>query len=262
VNVETETPGLDRRPASALPGSALSRARGWLAVAGLLAGIAAFGAGEAVYELIPAKKVQQKIMGQTVVAPTPETSGVASTQNAALTFGLLGVCLGGLVGAAGGLARRSTIAMLGAGVFGSLIGSAMAALLSFAMLPVISHLQPYHPEYELAFSMLSHGLIWGLIGAAAGLAFGVGLGGWRLVLGGLVAGFAGALLGSIVFDLIGAALFPLANTGEPISTTWPSRLVARIAVTVGCAAIVILSLPRDLRAGAAQSSEVSVQPLS
>jgi hypothetical protein len=77
-----------------------------------VAGLAAFGAGEAIYELIPAKKFKINTMGTTAVGPTHETTRIADTRNAALTFGVLGLCLGGCLGMAGGLARRSTSAAL------------------------------------------------------------------------------------------------------------------------------------------------------
>ena len=69
----------------------------------------------------------------------------------------------------------------------------------------------------------------------------------------LAAGFAGAVLGTIAFDLIGAAVFPLASTAEPISTTWPSRLLARMLVAVGTAAIIMVSLSSALPRGPRRS---------
>lgn len=248
------------RPAQPTAGPALNRARIWLALAGLLAGLAAFGAGEAVYKLVPAEKVKQTIMGQTLYAPTGPTTIVADTRNAALAFGILGVCLGGFLGAAGGLARRSAIATLGAGLLGALLALAIAVLGSFAMLPFIMDVQPYHPEYELLLSIAAHAALWGLPGAAAGLAFGVGLGHRGSILRGVAGGFAGAVLGTVVFDVIGAAIFPLAGTAEPISATWPSRLFARLAVTLGCAALAIVSLPGEKPVASRQVSEVLIEP--
>jgi uncharacterized membrane protein len=221
----------------------LSRARWWLGLAGLVAGLVAFGIGEMIYELIPAKKVAIPTMGQIVIAPSVETSNVAATRNGALTFGVLGVCLGGFLGIAGGLARRSASASVVAGLLGSILGLALAAGACFALLPFFLKTLPNHPDYDLLLSMIMHGSIWGLTGAAAGLAFAVGLGGRRLLGRALAAGFAGAVLGAIAFDLIGGLLFSLANTGQPISTTWPTRLMARLMVTVTTATVVILLLP-------------------
>ena len=98
-----------------------------------------------------------------------------------------------------------------------------------------------------------HGLIWGLLGASAGLAFAVGLGEPRLCGKVLTAGFVGAVLGTVAFELIGGVAFPMAETGEPISETWATRLMARLLVTVGTALIVILLLPDRARAPSAPS---------
>ena len=222
-----------------------------------MAGLTAFGAGEVVYELIPAKLVESKIMGQTTMSPSAQTVAVAVVRNAALAFGLLGVCLGGFLGAAGGLARRSASAIFGAGVLGAILGLATAALASFGLLPYFLDAQPYHPEYEMILSVLMHAAIWGVTGAAAGLAFAVGLGDRRLLLRAIAAGFVGAVLGAIVFDLVGAAIFPLASTEQPISTTWPSRLLARLLVTVTSVAVVMMFLSGPLSAGEQQSIEVA-----
>ena len=91
--------------------------------------------------------------------------------------------------------------------------------------------------------MAMHGLTWGLAGLAGGLAFAVGLGQPRLLLRVTLAGLAGGMLGAVAFDAVGAYLFPLAETGDPVSATWPSRLVARLWVTAATAACVIMVLP-------------------
>ncbi len=221
----------------------INRARWWLALGGLVAGLVAFGVGELVYELIPAKKVEIPTMGQIVIAANVETSNVATVRNGALTFGVLGVCLGGFLGIAGGMARRSTSAAVVAGLAGSSLGLVLAAAASLALLPFFLKTLPAQPDYELILSMIMHGSIWGLTGAAAGLAFSVGLGERKLLGRALAAGFAGAVLGTIAFELIGGGLFPFANTGQPISTTWPTRLMARLMVTVATAVALILILP-------------------
>jgi hypothetical protein len=89
---------------------------------------------------------------------------------------------------------------------------------------------------------LTHGLIWGLLGALAGMAFAIGLGDRRLLGRALTAGFLGAVLGTVVMELIGAAFFASAATVNPISETLPTRLMARLLVTIGTAAGLILLL--------------------
>ncbi len=220
----------------------LGRMRGLLAVGGLLAGLLAFGVGEAVYDLIPAASMTQHALGLTRVTPTLATEIVAAARNGALAFGVLGLFLGGCLGLAGGLARRSWFAVA-AGGLGSVLGFAAGVGASLALLPFCIASRIRYPDNELVVSFLMHGAIWGLLGALAGLAFAVGLGERPLWVRALTAGFAGALVGAVAFDLIGAVAFPGAMTDDPISRTWVTRLMARLLVTVATAAAVSLVLP-------------------
>ncbi len=220
----------------------LGRTRGLLAVAGLLAGLLAFGVGEAVHDLIPTASVTQHALGLTKVTPTVATETVAAARNGAMAFGVLGLFLGGCFGLAGGLARRSSFAVA-AGGLGSVLGFAAGVGASLALLPFCIASRIRYPENELVISFLMHGAIWGLLGALAGLAFGVGRGERPLWVRALTAGFAGALVGAVAFDLIGAVAFPGARTDDPISRTWVTRLMARLLVTVATAAAVSLVLP-------------------
>lgn len=220
----------------------LGRTRGLLAVGGFLAGLLAFGVGEAVYDLIPAKSVTQHALGLTKVSPTLATETVAATRNGALAFGVLGLFLGGCLGLAGGLARRSSVAVA-AGGLGSVLGFAAGVGASLALLPFCIASRFRYPENDLLISFLMHGAIWGLLGAVAGLAFAIGLGERNLWVRALTAGLAGALVGAVAFDLIGAVAFQGAKTDDPISRTWVTRLMARLLVTVATAAAVSLVLP-------------------
>ena len=220
-----------------------------VAAAGLLAGLIAFGAGEAVYNVIPAQGVLQKIMMSNidVMIPSQETENVAATKNGALTFGLLGMCLGGFLGMAGGLARRSTSATVTAGVLGAVLTSVLGAGISLLLLPYCLKAQLDHTDNDLIIALIMHGLIWGPVGAVAGLAFAVGLGERRLMVHALTASLVGAVLGTVAFELIGAAFFSSSETVNPISVTWPTRLMARLLVTTGTAVALamILVVPRD-----------------
>jgi hypothetical protein len=221
----------------------LKRARWSVALAGLLAGLAAFGVGEIVFDLIPTDKEQVNTLGTLSMVPTAKTTSKAGTRNGALTFGLLGVCLAGSLGMAGGLARRSVSAMLAAGLLGAILGLAAGAGVSFAVLPLFFRLEPVYADYDLILSMIMHASIWGVTGAAAGLAFAAGLADRRLYGRAVLAGLVGAVIGAFAFELIGVVVVPLGSTGQPISTTWPSRLMARLLVTLATAAFVVLLLP-------------------
>ena len=155
---------------------------------------------------------------------------------------MLGLFLGGCLGLAGGLARRSLFAVA-AGGLGSVLGFAAGVGASLALLPFCIAARIRYPDNELVISFVMHGAIWGVFGALAGLAFAVGLGERPLWVRALTAGFAGALVGAVAFDLIGAVAFPGAMTDDPISRTWVTRLMARLLVTVATAAAVSLVLP-------------------
>jgi hypothetical protein len=220
-------------------------ARWLVALAGLLAGLAAFGIGEAAYNCIPPRLTLQNTMGRMLMAVNQADAAAAETRNAALAFAILGGCLAGLLGVAGGLARRSGATTAAAGLLGLLIGAGVAAGVSLATLPSFTYARLTYSDYEMVFSMVMHGGIWGLSGAVAGLAFaaGQGLDDRRFLVLAPIAGFIGAVIGALAFELVGAGLFPLAYTGDPVSADWPSRLTARMLVALGTAAGVILCLP-------------------
>jgi hypothetical protein len=219
------------------------RARWLLVLAGLLSGLAAFAIGEFTHDLIPTEKVKQNLMGSIVMAPDRTTTAVAWTRNGAITFGVLGLCLGAGLGVAGGLARRTRSGAVAGGLVGSVLGAALGAGVSFALLPLFIDAQFLHFEYDLQISMAMHGLLWGLLGAVGGLAVAVGMSDYGRSAQALLAGLVGSVLGSVAYDIMGAVLFSGADTDEPISETWPTRLLASLLVTIGAAVAVALSLP-------------------
>lgn len=255
-----EAPAEEQAVASHEAEDRVSRARWLAALGGLVAGLASFGIGEALYQWIPAQEFTSITMGVTVRSVTGATLAVAAMRNAALAFGVLGLCLGGCLGIAGGLARRAAGEAGAAGLLGSILGAALGGGAAFATLLYLLNLQIMYPNYEVLISIAMHGLPWGLAGASAGLAFAVGLGQWRLLGLATTAGFVGAVLGAIAFDFIGAGFFPLAGTGDPISSTWPTRLLARFLVTVATAVAVMLILPGPAPAQPASRPEVGTPP--
>jgi hypothetical protein len=199
--------------------------------AGLAAGLIAWLGGEAVYDWF--KPPDELLHGANIVR-SPELAReqtIALIKNATLAFGLLGAVLGLVLGAAGGVARCSLRSGVIAAVIGLVAGGAVGAGLAQALVPIAAGDLVMVSE-SLVFALLIHGAIWSAIGAAGGLAFGIGLGGRKAALQAAVGGLLGAFLGTIVYDLLGAVVAPLAQTGAPLSTTWATRLLARVAVTV------------------------------
>ncbi len=195
------------------------RARWLLLVAGLLAGLVAFAIGEKTHDLVQAEKVKKNLMGNTILEPTEATNLVAATRNAAATFGVLGLCLGASLGIAGGLARRSIGGALAGGLAGALLGLASGAGVTWAILPRFIAARDYYFDYDLVISVGMHMLLWGLLGAGAGLAFVVGLRRYRLGASAFIAGLIGAALGAVAYDIIGAVLFsartPTSRSPQP-----------------------------------------------
>ncbi len=169
----------------------------------------------------------------------------ASAKNGAVAFGALGSLLGAAMGLAGGVARRSVIASLVGMLAGLILGALAGALPSFAIMPWYwNHRNDELVMTSLTVPLLIHAGLWSGAGLAAGLAFGMGSGfkGRRLV-GVLLAGLAGAVVGTIVYEFLGGLLFPMARTVEPFSATPGTRLLARICVAGFIGLGVILSLP-------------------
>ncbi len=262
--------GLDvRESTTTMPGAGsvgswpwFGRARVLAIIGGLLAGLVAFTIGEGIHEIIPTEKVQRDLMGSKIWVPTRATSTEAARKNGALIFGVLGVCLGIGMGTAGGLARRSATGTFAGATLGAVLGLALGAGVSWASLSWFITTRLDNTDYDIIISLCMHGLIWGLLGASAGLAFAVGLGEPRLLGKELMAGLVGAVLGTVVFEVIGAVAFPMAETDEPISETWTTRLMARLLVTLGTALVVVLLLPepRPRAADAHRPAEPVPQP--
>ena len=84
---------------------------------------------------------------------------------------------------------------------------------------------------DLILAILIHGGNWSVIGAAAGAAFGIGLGDWGRALRALLGGLLGAVAGVLVYEVVGGVAFPLDGTADPLSATWGTRLFARLALT-------------------------------
>jgi len=93
------------------------------------------------------------------------------------------------------------------------------------------------------------------VGAAGGLAFGIGLGGRDRWVKSLVGGLLGAALGTVAYEVIGAVAFPTDKTELPISLSPRTRamlhlLVAVMAATGSALALGLSSTRRSTEAPA------------
>src|SRR5205085_1057995 len=85
-------------------------------------------------------------------------------------------------------------------------------------------------------ALLTHGGIWIATGAAAGLAFGLGLGGAARIARSLFGAILGAALATVIYEFAGAVVFPVAETFRPTAVAWPPRLLAHLCVALGISA--------------------------
>jgi hypothetical protein len=218
--------------------------------AGVVAGLAAWLGGEVCRDLIKARRHAVNSKGIILNVVSPRDQDLADARNAGLAFAWLGAVLGACLGAAGGLARRSGRAAMSAAFFGSVVGAVACAALSLAFLPLYDayrHRNPDEASRDLIFPLLVHAGVWSAAGAAGGAAFGLGMGKRgsmsRAVLGGLV----GAAIAAAVYELIGVVAFPDAGTTRFVSLTWPTRLLARLAVgtLTGAGIAIAVAAPRE-----------------
>jgi hypothetical protein len=164
------------------------------------------------------------------------------TENAALALGLVGATLGLTLALAGGFVGRRPKRGLACSVIGLVVGGAVGAGVVLAFQPMLRGWQTDNPD-DLINALGLHGLLAAAVGGAGGLAFGLGLGerGWtiRALLGGLI----GAVLVTLVFQMIAGAAIPIGRPDYLVPTTSSTRLFARLVLGFGTALGVGLSRP-------------------
>jgi hypothetical protein len=231
-------------------------------MAGMLAGLCAFGIGEVTPGLFPpSNDFPPEIRAQPLLLAREihKRRMLFSDQAAAAVYGGLGLVLGLALGAAGGLARRSTRAAIAAGFTGMVLGGTAGAATPYLVLPHYNAARMATTDddknIDLGLSMRTHGAIWLAIGTAAGFALGLGLGGGAQVARATFGGILGAGLATVIHELGGALVFPLAETFRPLAVTAIARLtdhlIIALCVTAGALwAVQRLRLRRaTLRAG-------------
>lgn len=221
-------------------------------LAGLVAGLLAFGLGELSYDAFPAERVSTKLdYGGAAMLTTAKTEQKAVVRNAALAFAGLGAMLGGCLGLAGGMVRKSRGGAAVGGVLGLIVGGAVGAGLPFLMFRTYFRAVDQLDVAPMVIGLCLHVAVWGLIGGAAGLAFGFGLGNRGRMLHYVVLGLVGAALGAGLFEALGGYLYPAALTEEPLAQRWQARFLARVLVSLAAGAAIGLSFPSTRRPAAA-----------
>jgi hypothetical protein len=200
--------------------------------AGLIAGFGSWLIGESLHgRFAPPDGRTGVRLSPTQIQSLRSARDAAESFEATIAFGALGAVLGLALGLAGGCARRSARGALIAAIAGTIFGGAAGAIIPRVVLPIYFRL--HNPDRDdLMLAILTQGGNWCVIGAAAGAAFGIGLGGRGRALRALLGGLLGAAAGVLVYEMVGAVAFPLDGTSDPVSATWVTRLFARLAVTI------------------------------
>jgi hypothetical protein len=151
-----------------------------------------------------------------------------------MAFGFRGAVLGAALGLAGGLARRKIAA--GAGLAGLVLGGAAGGGAAFgAFTAYLRHRDPI--SGDLLLPLLCHAAAWAALGAAGGLAFGLGLFAERgPAARSALAGLIVAALGAAAFQIAGAFAFPGAKTDMPLASEPAARLAAEALCGLSVAA--------------------------
>ena len=223
--------------------------------AGLLAGLASFGIGEAAPELVapsleftPEQRANRNqlpaVIGarfrQSRTAPRPSLTG------------RWGCSWAWAWGRRGGLARGSATAAAAAGLAGLVLGGAAGAGVTTLALPAYHAARTAATDEDvtrdLGLALATHGGIWIAVGAAAGLALGLGLGGGARLARAIVGGVLGAVLAAVIYEFGGAVGFPLSETFRPRAVTAGPRLMAHLSVAL-CVSAAALWAVRYLSLG-------------
>jgi hypothetical protein len=239
--------------------------RGWSIVlgAGILAGLAGFGIGEAAPRLTPPDlNLPPEIQRSSSNKPLEieRRMRISRDRSATLAYGGLGAVLGLALGVAGGLIRRSVSAAVAAGITGLVLGGAAGAGTTWAILPYYHSTRAQATDEtktnDLGLALMTHGSIWIAVGAAGGLALGLGLGGGGRIARAALGGILGGILAAAVYEFAGAIAFPTEQTFRPMAISPVPRLLAHLAVAI-CVAVGAFGVADYLTIGRKRAATVS-----
>ncbi len=206
-------------------------ARLWkLALAGtVLAGAVAAGLYEAIPTIFIPPPNMTRMMGQLVNIPKAADVIVADRKNAMVAFAIAGGLLAMVLGAAGGLARRSSRGAILGAVVGLILGAGAGAGAGTVAVPILAHQQEKDPDSvnkDLAIPLMIHVGLWATIGAACGAGLGLGAGMTRRLPAVILAGLVGGALGAGIYEVTAALLWADGRTYQIIAHKWPPRVYA------------------------------------
>ena len=143
--------------------------------------------------------------------------------------------LGLALGLAGGWVSQALKRGAIAGAIGLVLGVTIAAGASFAA--ILFHdtygLPDENGAIPLHFTLIAHAIVWGLVGAVAGLALGGGAAGFkppRAAIRAAAGGAAGGLCAAIIITVVGALLFPADRIDDSIVAATPLARWFQVAI--------------------------------
>ncbi len=244
----TESPGaqtedMGTKTAAATRGAA--RVPIWLPLlgGGLVAALLAWAGGEAIYPtfhledeaVYPANYktlggYQKEAMDSRIQALA---RGAADRKRAAASYAWLGFVLAASLGWIGNRAASSTRSRIIGAVAGGAVGAATGAAVSWIAVPLFYRYQD--PDSGLLVLFLTHAAIFGSVGAASGLALGLGMEDRSRLGPAILGGCLGALIGTMALEASNSLAFPLMRTFEPIASQGAARGLSYACVAVSTA---------------------------
>jgi hypothetical protein len=197
--------------------------------AGVAAGFLSWIVGEWTLKAFKPKLFRVQVMLETFIQPTTQSQNAADLKNAALAFTIFGGFTALAMGLAGGVAGLSRPRGLVVGLIAGLTGAVIGGFASLALLPRFYHRLVPDPN-DLLPAMTVHGGIWTAISAVSGLALAVAMGRARRIPSAIIGACLGAVLATVLFHLLSAAVFPDSGSTEPVARSSFVRLLARFLV--------------------------------
>jgi hypothetical protein len=206
---------------------------------GAAAGLVSWLAGELAHGAFKPRLFVVEAMGMKSLQPSRESQRAADLKNATLVFSILGGVTGLAVGVAGGLAVHSPERGLKVGLLALGAGALVGALAAFALAPFFFR-ELIPDSNDLLSPILIHGGIWTAISAVGGIAFAFSMGTSKRRFADAIAGACfGAILATIFYHALAAAVFPEAKSTEVVANAAIVRFLAMslvpILIAVGAA---------------------------
>ena len=219
--------------------------RPWIAaiLGAVIGGMTAWGVAESPIGRFTPKQSNLRVMGMATgsKAATPEAIREAERLNAVRSIGVFGAMVGLGMGIASGAAFGDRRSILIAGIVGLMGGGMIGALTPLGAMPIFELIRTPGKQ-DLLPAILMHLTLWTPVGALGGLAFGLGrTSAAGPLLKSTISGAMGAAIGAALFQVAGTIAFPTVAVEKVVSTTWVSRLVARLTVAAGIALLAAMA---------------------